>query len=133
MQPRWRYRCRRLRRWVTFAAILGLTGCVFDGGRVPIAASTERWSDEGLTGRRIVTEHFDVRSTIRDAEFDAALPQFLESAYLRYEATLPPPDDISPRLSMYVFGTRAEWARFTRRHSLARYEVYSRIPAGGFK
>jgi hypothetical protein len=105
---------------------------VSDGARVPIAVSTERWSEEGLTGRRIVTEHFDIRSTIRDAEFEAALPQFLESAYLRYETTLPPPDDTSDRLSMYVFGTRAEWAGFARRRFPTGYEVPSRISAGGF-
>ncbi|MCH7592371.1 MAG: DUF1570 domain-containing protein, partial [Planctomycetes bacterium] len=97
-----------------------------------VAVSVEEWSGEGLTGRKLTTEHFDIVSTVRDAEFEAALPAFLEAAYEQYEATLPGTVDVDTRLTTYIFGSRSEWMRFTRRRFPARYKVYSRIRAGGF-
>ncbi len=133
MQARW---CEHGIRYKT-ACIAALAiipaGCTFGDHRpATVAVSVEEWSGEGLTGRKLTTEHFDIVSTVRDTEFEAALPAFLEAAYEQYEATLPGTVDVDTRLTTYIFGSRSEWMRFTRRRFPVRYKVYSRIRAGGF-
>ncbi|MFQ5589676.1 MAG: DUF1570 domain-containing protein [Phycisphaerae bacterium] len=97
-----------------------------------VGAITEPWSYNGFTGRRITTEHFEVISTLRDAEFEAALPGFVEAAYKRYESTVPSSAQPDRRLTIYVLATRPEWLRFTRCRFPARLPVYSKIRAGGY-
>lgn len=116
-----------------------------------VSVSVQTWSGEGLSGRLLSTEHFDIISTLRDEPFEAALPGFLEAAYRRYAEIIPDdpesrgfsprgdprsgPRRVKPvvrRLTTYIFGTRWEWQRFARRRFSSRYEVYARIVSGGF-
>ncbi|UCC29688.1 MAG: DUF1570 domain-containing protein [Phycisphaerales bacterium] len=117
---------------MALAPLLSVVGCATNGTPQRIEVWTGAWSEEGLTGRRFVTEHFEIVTTLRDAEFEAALPRFLEAAYKRYAGTIAPPEDVESKLTTYVFNTRSEWVRFARRRFPARYEVYSRIRSGGF-
>lgn len=114
-----------------FAITLSAVGCAAMRP-AQVAATIQPWSQDGFTGRRITTEHFEIISTLRDAEFEAALPGFVEAVYEHYEATLPAAAEVSPKLAMYVFGTRPEWTRFTRRRFPARVSVYSKIRSGGY-
>ena len=114
------------------AATLGIAGCVTAGAKIPVTTPATEWSGEGLSGRRFVTEHFDIVSTVHDAEFENALPGFLEAAYKRFSATLPARVNLDAKLRTYIFGTRPEWLRFVRRHFPARLDVYARIRSGGF-
>ena len=116
-------------RLLVGALVLG--GCRAPGPGV-VDFTCQEWSQNGLTGRRLTTDHFEIVSTLRDAEFENALPGFVEAAYRRYEATLPVTGGEGPRLTMYVFGTRFEWERYTQRHFPTRYEIYRRIRNGGF-
>ncbi len=122
----------RVQGLAVLTLLLSAIGCATNGTPQRIEAWTEAWSEEGLTGRRLVTEHFEIVTTLRDAQFEAALPDFLEAAYKQYVGTIAPPEDVESKLTMYVFNTRSEWARFARRRFPARYNVYSRIRSGGF-
>lgn len=87
---------------------------------------------DGAPARKFTTAHFTIYSTLQDKELEDLLPTFLEAAYRRYElsfATAPP---APVRLTTYVFGGRADWLRYVGRNHAARYDVYSRIRAGGF-
>ena len=112
-------------------ALLTLVGCE-TAGPASVEFTRQGWSREGLTGRKYTTAHFDIVSTLRDPEFEQALPGFVEAAYQRYQSTLPAAPDDGTRLTMYVFGTRSEWKRYTQRHFPTRYELYRRIRDGGF-
>lgn len=119
-------------RWVpTLAIALSAFGCA-SHPPVHAPATVVPWSEFGLIGRHYSTDHFDLISTLRDTEFEEALPTVLEATYAQYEATLPPCGEHEPRLTTYLFGTRSEWAQFARRRFPVRYEVYSRIRSGGF-
>ena len=95
------------------------------------AFSVEDWSGEGLVGRRYYTDHFEIISTLRDREFETALPAFCEAAHARYVQTISFPPTES-KLVTHVFADRAQWAAFTRRRFPERFDVYSRIRHGGF-
>ncbi len=114
--------------------VLGCTcGCAAPGQtHIETSATLDLWSGDGLTGRRITTDHLEIISTLHDSEFERALPGFLEAAYARFDRTVPAPAGPQTPLSIYVFGTRQDWDRFTQRHFPARYDVYSRIRRGGY-
>lgn len=134
-----RYRPRVFRVWpharvlliVSHLIWLGASGCRV-ASRPTVVARSEPWTDQGLNGRRVTTEHFEIVSTVHDAEFEDALPEFMESAHERYTNLLAARSPSPQRLVMYLFGNRSEWERFTRRSFPTRYEVYSRIRYGGF-
>lgn len=119
--------------------VLTLGGCRVTQGTETVVFNIQPWSDDGVVGRRLTSDHFTIISTIHDEEFELSLPQFLESAYQRYAATIPPrataEGDASitkDRLTMYVLGSRGEWSRFTRIRFPSRFEAYSRIRFGGY-
>ncbi len=116
-----------------WAAAVALAGCTSPGPRHDAASpSVHPWTDAGFNGRKITTDHFHIFSTLRDHEFEAALPRFLESCYTRYRETLPVDNAPAKKLTTYIFGTRAEWADFTRRQYPERFDIYARIESGGF-
>ncbi len=131
MQPMQRGHRGRLRWVAAWGVVMGTAACA-PRSTVRIAVNIEPWSEEGLTGRRLVTEHFEIISTLRDAELEAALPGFLEACHSQYEAMIPSPAGVEMKLPAYIFGTRSEWARFVQRRFPTRYDVYSRIRTGGF-
>ncbi len=113
-------------------ATASIIGCVTGGGPTPVPVTRQAWSEEGLCGRRLATEHFEIISTLHDMEFENALPAFLEAAYKRYEETIPSSNKVETKLTTYIFNTRSEWAQFMRRHFPVRYNLYARIRSGGF-
>ncbi len=110
-----------------------LAGCATAARSPQVSPVISPWAQEGLVGRRMVTEHFEIVSTLTDREFERAVPEVLEASYRHFGRTLPPPAiGEATRLKTFVFGTRAEWLRYTARHYPARFALYSRIHAGGF-
>ena len=127
-----------IRRTVTCllgAALLVLVGCASGGPKLftpRTTYTTAEWSYQGEPGRVLTTEHFDIHSTLLDAELEQVLPRFLEAAYRRYEATQPPLRESTRRLQTYVFGTRREWLHYTQLRSPQRAPVYAKIHQGGY-
>lgn len=114
-----------------FLTTFSLAGCATTTVS-PITFDTHEWIDAGIAGRRLSSQHFDIYSTLRDEEFESALPGFLEAAYDAYEKLLPSPPGRNERLVLYVFGLRSEWESFTERRFPVRYPIYRRIRNGGF-
>ncbi len=112
------------------AAAILWSGCSARSASVDVTSTP--WAESDFTGRRWDTDHFVIHSTLADAEFEAAVPAFLESAYGRYEQTFAGPPPSIGKLTTYVFGSRVEWERFTRRRYPARADLYGRIRSGGF-
>ncbi len=113
----------------TFLAALALSGCA--SPLHPIRVEAENWSDGALHGRRLLSDHFEIISTINDADFEAALPGFMEVAFEQYSATLPA-GSRGDKMTVYLLATRQQWERFTRQQFPGRAEVYRRIHNGGY-
>jgi hypothetical protein len=99
-----------------------VAGCATTGTAPVPDVVVKPWSGAGVEGRRLVTDHFEIFSTIRDAPFEAALPVFLEALYGRFQETWPTPDPADAPLRVCVFGTRADRARFLE-HALAQEDA----------
>ena len=97
-------------------------GCVARQGRwtsseashVPEIPEGEPWTFGEIEGREIKTDHFTIYTTANDAVLLEKLPDFLEGAYDRYLAFLPPAEEDEEPLVIYLFGRRAEWEQYTR-------------------
>lgn len=93
-------------------------GCATTGTAPARDVVVKPWSGAGVDGRCLVTDHFEVFSTIKDAPFEAALPVFLEALYDRFQETFPSTDQAGIPLRVYILGTRADRARLVE-HALA--------------
>ena len=110
---------------------LVLAGCASTGSsRVQFESS--EWTDSGLRGRRMTTDHFEIYSTLRDQAFEEALPAYIETVYEYYTQTIRPMDDVGKPILIYIFGLRSEWAAFTQRRFPQRAPVFLRIRRGGY-
>ncbi len=108
-----------------------LTGCTSKSGQIE-DWQIRPWEDGGRFGTEIETEHFRVFSTIRDLEFVKELPSFLESLFAQYESFAPANQPNARRITLYAFGSRAEWTEYARLRFPERFSLYEKIRAGGF-
>ncbi len=122
---------RAVSRTIVFISTLLPSGCSIITP-TPVTFNTREWSQDGFTGRRLSTQHFDIYSTLRDEKFESALPGFLEAAHDAYEKLLPAPPARNERMVLYVFGLRSEWEAFTKRRFPVRFSIYRRIRNGGY-
>lgn len=121
---------RLVRRGIVSGGLCLMIACATGGERLTVTG--EDWSYEALSGRRFRTEHFELLSTLRDSEFEAAIPAFLEAVHRQCQRTLPSPHAPADPAIVHLFGTRQEWTYFARRRFPTRYDAYSRIWRGGF-
>ena len=119
-------------------ALLGLTlaavsGCTAPAPLPDFNVHVEDWPDGGPSAKRIVTDHWDIRTTIRDEGFHRLMPTFLELAYQQYQQLLPAVQVTDERpLVVYLFQSRGEWDRFCSRHFPRRIHALRRIQSGAF-
>jgi hypothetical protein len=111
-----------------------LSGCQAPMPEPPqFALTIEKWAEAGPSGKRILTDHWDIRTTVRDEEFQRLLPTFMESSHRQYEQLLPALSAREQRpLVVYLFQTRAEWDRFSRKHFPRKAATFSRIQSGAY-
>ena len=79
-----------------------------EASHVPEIPEGEPWTFEEAEGRVIQTAHFRVYTTTRDAVLLEKLSEFLEGAYEKYLAFLPPAEENEKPLVIYLFGRRSE-------------------------
>jgi hypothetical protein len=114
-------------------ALLILAGCQGPAPEPAFDVRVEAWPAADGRGKRIVTDHWDIRTTVRDEEFLELLPQFLETSYAQYEKLFPNLDETDARpLVAYLFQTRQEWDAFSHRLSPRNARIYRRIRSGAY-
>ena len=120
------------------ASLIALGGCAGSDGRVrggpdrPAALRTGEWSFGGEPGRRVVSDHYVIYTTIEDEELVGDVAQVMEGALSQYR-TLVPDLSVSQRpMECYLFRYRNEWAQFTERRTGADAAVYLQIRSGGY-
>lgn len=88
---------------------------------------------DGTAGRRVVTPHYRIYSTVANEDFLQSLGQLMEGALFEYRRLAPAAAGDGPPMECYLFATRPQWARFTRERTAPRDAVvYLRINRGGY-
>lgn len=115
------------------AVWLGL-GLFAAGCHEPVhySARVEPWKQGPNVGKQIITDHFQVYTTVLDEGLLEALPIFMEEAHCQYERILPVAGHSDQHAVCYLFQTRNQWERFTRSFAGPLAVNYLRIQHGGF-
>jgi hypothetical protein len=97
----------------------------------PVIAQREwRWSS--VQGLEIRTANWQLRSSVGNSALQEALPVFYEAALRNYRTGLVPLPETERPLETYVFGSRAEWSRFTEHRLGSDAGPYLKMGRGGF-
>lgn len=122
---------RRCMVMAVLAWVLTTGGGCSSGSKEVVQFSEEPWAFGKIKGTKLSTEHFDIHSTLTDAQLQEALPEFLEAAYDQYDSLLPAPDSGS-RLQTYILNNRSQWEAFAKSKFPRRFPIFRKISAGGF-
>jgi hypothetical protein len=115
------------------AAILFHSGCAGAAKPPEVAVEQREWTSPVKTnGVQLLTEHYDIRTTVEDTLLRDYLPTFMETCWTEYAKLVPAAKPRSERLVVYVFGRRPEWAAFTKGFVPAQSETYLHIHSGGY-
>jgi hypothetical protein len=115
--------------------LLGLYGCASaERGLTLATAPVERaeWRYRRSDGVRLLTEHYDIFTTVRDENLLMALPQALETAYGFYRELVPAARTPAERLPVYLFAQRGDWEDFTRRFGGPKAPQLLKVRNGGY-
>jgi hypothetical protein len=117
--------------------LIGAGGCATSGAgdAGPAAAArvrVERWSFDGQPGRRVVTPHYVIYTTVLDGDLISTVGQVMEGALSQYRRLAPEVPVTDQPMECYLFQSRNQWATFTRGKTGADAAVYLQINRGGY-
>ncbi len=98
----------------------------------PPPAEQSDWQYGQSAGRRILTPHYELYTTVTDANLLAALPGALESAFAAYQSLQPDAAAPARRMPVFLFLRREEWEHFTKAFAGPRAALLLKIRAGGY-
>ena len=118
--------------------LLALPGCVssrtatVDGlaSRVPVR--TEPWVFQGEPGKKLLTPHYLIYTTVGDDEVLSSIGQVMEGALSQYHRLSPAVELSGQPMACYLFRTRDQWAAFTRSRTGTDAAIYLQINRGGY-
>lgn len=117
----------------TSLALIAGSGCSTARQPTPAVFSQNEWtSPTNVKGIQIITEHYDLRTTSPDVPLKQYLPGFMETAFRGYAGMVRPSRETAQPMVVYLFGTRDEWASFTRVTFPAQAHTYLHLHAGGY-
>jgi hypothetical protein len=115
------------------AAVLMLAGCsATQPVRQSVEFRVEDWKFGDALGKKILTEHYQIHTTLTDRALVDALPQFVEGCYEHYRTLVPPARDPNELMPVFLFATRSEWEAFTRKFTGARARQFLQVRNGGY-
>ena len=100
--------------------------------RNPVVPSVEPWTNGSRAGERIITGHYSIRTTVRNGDLRRLLPKFAEAALAQYASALGELPHPSGTLETLVFGSRDEWAAYTKERLGPEAAAYMELGRGGY-
>jgi hypothetical protein len=100
--------------------------------RLPALRTVEPWQNNYGPGLKLTTAHYEVYTTLLEPLMLSQVPGFLESAYRGYNNQLPAPIETTTKFTIYIFGERKQWERFTRSFAPRAARLLSKIKAGAY-
>lgn len=99
---------------------------------LPALESVTIWQNSYGPGLKIITAHYDIRTTLLEPLILSQVPGFMESAYRGYNKQLPKPIETTTKLTIYLFGERKQWEDFTNSFARPQAPLYLKIKAGAY-
>jgi hypothetical protein len=125
-----------LRAGAAAVTALLLLGCASDERRFEprrdVPFERVEWKFGQQAGARVLTEHYDVRTTVRDEGMLEALPQALETFYAYFRFLMPNAPEVEERMAIYLFAQRGEFEAYTQRLGAERAELLLKVRYGGY-
>lgn len=115
-----------------FLALIGCAGKKTTPALLDVSYDIEEWKFARSPGHRIVTDHYEIYTTLTDRVLVDALPQALESAYRFYRELVPSASEPSEKMKTYLFARRGEWENFTRRFGPRLATTLLKVRQGGY-
>ncbi len=99
---------------------------------LPMLRDVEPWPNKFAPGLKIITDHYEVLTTLLDPLMLSQVPGFVESAYRSYQKQLPQNIDSRYKLPLYLFATRKQWETFTEDFTGHLAPLYKKIKRGAY-
>jgi hypothetical protein len=123
---------RRARISFAIPALALLTGCATQKPREPVQFDIQPWRFGKQPGSKVISEHYEIYTTLQHRILLEALPDFVEAAYTNYQQLVPPLRRPEGRMQVYLLASRAQWETFTRRFTGSRAEKFLKVRNGGY-
>ncbi len=99
---------------------------------LPALLSVEPWNHHGDPGLKLVTDHYEIFTTVQQPLILRTVPGFVESAYRGYNEQLAHPIETSRRFTIYLFADRRQWEDFTRSFAGEQASLFCKIQTGAY-
>ena len=100
--------------------------------RLPALVSVQPWESKYGPGLKLVTDHYEIFSTVTQPLMLRMVPGFIESAYGSYNDQLPEPIDTATPFQVYLFADRRQWEDFTHGFAGDQAEIFCKIKTGAY-
>ncbi len=121
-----------LRLLVSGFFIAGCSDALRRDDWTPREYDARAWQFGSTQGRRIVTPHYEIFTTVADERLLETFPELMEAAYEMYADLAPAAREPAEPMQVYLFATRPQWERFTRHFTGPRAEAFLQIRNGGY-
>jgi hypothetical protein len=99
---------------------------------LPALKSVLTWENSYGPGLKLITDHYEIFTTLLEPLMLCQVPGFVESAYRGYNKQLPKPIETRTRFSVYLFAERGQWENFTKTFAPRLAPMYHKIKAGAY-
>lgn len=126
---------RRVKRIALVLPALLLLNVSCGQGQSSIGYQPERtdWRFGRIGGQKFITQHYHIYTTADNRVLLAHLPGFMEAAHTQYLKLTGLPDEArKERMSLYVMGSREQWAMLTQEVTGPHSELFLAIENGGY-
>ena len=100
--------------------------------RLPSLKSAEPWNNGYGHGLKLMTEHYQIYTTLLEPLMLCEIPSFMESCYQNYQMQLPQQVNTSAKFTVYLFANRRQWENFTKTFAGRQASMFGKIKAGAY-
>ena len=99
---------------------------------LPALKFVDKWENKFGPGLRLVTEHYEIYTTLLEPLMLSQVPGFVESCCRAYNNQLPAPVETTSRFTIYLFAKRSQWENFTAGFAGRDAPLYRKIKIGAY-
>jgi hypothetical protein len=99
---------------------------------LPTVTSVDAWNNDLGEGLKIITEHYEVYSTLKEPLMLRDVPAFLEACFNNFQRQAGELFQTSERFAIYLFDNRSQWERFTEGFAGRQSEMFGKLKVGAY-